>query len=139
MQRQLLLTVSKRSLRLIIAALPFVVLAVTLLVYPHNARVVASAVSAPTHSIPNVNIQINKQTKIVFSRKKLSCHAQVSCLNITNTTKQTIDLYLNGKLLFSMPPGDISDTNFSFPGTDTFTIPNTNSNAILIVTVLAAK
>src|ERR1700693_4222842 len=94
MQRQLLLTVSKRSLRLVIAALPFVVLAVTLLVYPHNARVVASGVSASTHSIPNVNIQINKQTKIVFSRKKLSCHAQVPCLYITNTTKQTIDLYL---------------------------------------------
>lgn len=130
---------TKRSLRLIGLALLLVVLATsTLLAYTYQAHAAASHVNTSASSlptVPNVNIHLNKQKKVVFSRKALSCHAQVSCLNITNKTKQTIDLYLNGKFLFSMLPGNITGTNFNFPGRDTFTIPNANPNAILPVTV----
>src|SRR5438105_14867850 len=68
-------------------------------------------------SNPQSYIKLNQQGAIAFSPSQITMYAKIQDVGITNTTGQTIDLYLNGQFLESMPPGGWVGSSFNYPGT----------------------
>jgi len=136
--------VRHRTLRLVIASTVLALLLATFMAFTASANTLVSVhgvttqvVSIPNSSNPNSNMQTNAHGKVVFKPEKLHCK-QVqgqSCNTLTNTTNQTIDVYLNGSFFFSSAPGQVNSFFYGGAGKYVYTIPNTNPKAHLTVKV----
>lgn len=139
--------IKHRTLRTVILSTLLALLSVSFLTFTASAQSVAPArsapgvstriVSVPQASNPNSNIKLTRRGKAVFKPKKLACQ-QVqgqSCHTITNTTNETVAVYLNGNFFFNSAPGQVNSFFYGGPGTYVYTIPNTNPKAKLTVTV----
>ncbi len=131
-----------RVLRLALVSTLLALLLTTFMVFTVSAKTQAPAHRVTTQVVqiktnPNSNIKVNVHNKVVFHPKKLKCK-QVqgqSCNTITNTTSQTVAVYLNGNFFFDSAPGQVNSFFYGGPGTYVYTIPQTNPHAILTVTV----
>lgn len=139
--------IKRQTLRTVILSTLLALLSVSFLTFTASAQSVAPAhgvsgvstrvVTVPLSSNPNSNMKLNKRGKVVFKPKKLVCQ-QIqgqSCHTITNTTNQTIAVYLNGTFFFNSDPGQVNSFFYGSAGTYVYTIPNTNPKAKLTVTV----
>jgi hypothetical protein len=136
-----------RTLRTVILSTLLALLTMGFFTFTASAQTVApshvgpgvstSVVTVPLSNNPNSNIKLNKKGKAVFKPKKLACQ-QIqgqSCHTITNTTNETIAVYLNGNFFFNSAPGQVNSFFYGSAGTYVYTIPNTNPKAKLTVTV----
>lgn len=134
-----------RALRLVIASTVLALLLATFMAFTASANTIVSVhgvttqvVNIPNSINPNSNMHTNPLGKVVFKPNKLRCK-QIqgqSCNTLTNTTNQTIDVYLNGSFFFSSAPGQVNSFFYGGPGKYHYTIPNTNPTAHLTVIVV---
>ncbi len=134
-----------RTLRIIIASTVLALLLATFMAFTASANtlvtvhgVTTQVVSIPNTLDPNSNMHTNPYGKVVFKPNKLRCK-QVqgqSCNTLTNTTNQSIDVYLDGSFFFTSAPGQVNYFYYGGTGKYLYTIPNTNPTAHLTVKVV---
>ena len=136
-----------RTLRTVLLSTLLALLTVSFLTFTASAQTVSPAhagpgvstqvVTVPLSNNPNSNIKLTRRGHAVFKPKKLHCQ-QIqgqSCNTITNTTNETVAVYLNGNFFFNSAPGQVNSFFYGSAGTYVYTIPNTNPKAHLTVTV----
>jgi hypothetical protein len=133
-----------RIVRLALVSTLLALLLTTFMVFTASAHTLApthgvttSVVSIPLKTNPNSNMKVNAHGKVIFNPHKLSCKQLQgqSCNTLTNTTSQTLAVYMNGSFFFDSAPGQVNSFFYGGPGKYVFTIPQTNRRARLIVTV----
>lgn len=137
--------IRNRALRLVIVSTVLALLLAAFMAFTASANTLVSVhgvttqvVNIPSSMNPNSNMTTNAHGKVVFKPNKLRCKqiSGQSCMEITNTTNQTIDVYLNGTYFFSSAPGQVNEFFYGGPGKYIYTIPNTNPTAHLTVHVV---
>lgn len=137
--------IRNRALRLVIVSTVLALLLAAFMAFTASANTLVSVhgvttqvVNVPNSINPNSNMVTNYYGKVVFKPNKLRCKqiSGQSCNTLTNTTNQTIDVYLNGSFFFSSAPGQVNSFFYGGPGKYHYTIPNTNATAHLTVIVV---